>query len=367
MRSAPALALALAAALAPAGVAAQTLRADCTVQGIDAVADPSVVGARARFHPNANRSRDTLQSLDRAVPALRAIRADFASDPGLPRDHPWRRALALQLDSAIAEVERARDSIFTMLEQGADTTAALVAWGVIRQTRFEPVPIGADLHFPTTDPVVRLTGATAPGERQAVCWTARRASRVLEQLVAPAYVLTARALTATLRDWDRFDREGLSQFPWEAALNGRKGFCPLPVQGPPTCQWVLLHPSLGYSLRALGDGDDVTARLRGRQAVVVDVIGKVTYRDGWRSYRGWSLFALLGNQPPGAGLTLHLDRAVQVGAGIGVGPGGKWDRGLGYLSLDAYRWASDIPAKLQQRRDAVRGVRDRIVGGGESP
>jgi hypothetical protein len=265
----------------------------------------------------------------------------------------------VQLDSAVAEVARARDSAFVVLRDRGDTVLARLAWGRVMQTRFKPAfDEEVELHG------VPAIGDTMPAEaRQAACWTARRASRILEQLAGPVYAITARALTATLRDWDRYDREGLSQYPWEAALNGRKRFCPLPVQGPPPCQWVLLHPSVGYAVRALGDGGDLSARLSGRQAVVVDVIGRVRYRDGWRSYRGWSLFALLGNQPPGAGLTLHLDRAVQIGAGVGAGSSGRWDRGLGYLSLDAYRWAAEMPAKLRESRDAVQGVRDRMLGG----
>lgn len=355
---------ALAAILAGAASAAggQDLRTDCVATNLDTVTNTAQFGARERFHPNANRTRDTLNSLADAVSALRAIRADFAADPGLSGAHPWRQALLQQLDSAIGDVERTRDSVSVLMERSGDTTGAVLAWGAVAHVRFKAQFAGSGIDPAPGAPSIHVDNTTPAAERQAVCWAGRRAGRVLAQLAAGAMELTARALTATLRDWDHFDREGLSQYPWEAALNGRKGFCPLPVQGPPTCQWVIAHPSLGYALRDLGGSGDVAARLRGTQAVVVDVIGRIWYRNGWRSYRGWSAFALVGNQPPGAGLTLHLDRAVQIGAGVGVGPTGKWDRGIGYLSLDAYRWVSEMPAKLRDRREVVRRVRDIAAG-----
>ena len=76
--------------------------------------------------------------------------------------------------------------------------------------------------------------------------------------------------------WNNFNEKGLTPFPWELALNSYFYRPPPPDQvpfpKPPTSAWILLHPSVGISLKDT-KGED--AKLVG----IVEVLGR-----SWWSY-----------------------------------------------------------------------------------
>ena len=118
--------------------------------------------------------------------------------------------------------------------------------------------------------------------------------------------------------WELFLKEGRSQYPWEAFINGADPTIrPENIKFPPSRQWIVLHPELAVELstNALKD-------IKAKQSFLVDVVGHTFY--WWKNadnpgeglhYAGITAVASFRDDlRPGVGVMAHYGRYLNVGA-----------------------------------------------------
>ncbi|WP_447977942.1 hypothetical protein [Candidatus Nitrospira bockiana] len=140
-------------------------------------------------------------------------------------------------------------------------------------------------------------------------------NRLLADFKAPALKSTLKAIRDAAKRWELFLREGRSQYPWEAAVNGW-AIGAEDIQFPPSRQWILLHPELGVEISTHAVKD-----LQAKQSLLIDIVGHTWYRwrdssDPSKGLDYWGLAAvasLRDDMRPGIGVTAHYGRFIHVG------------------------------------------------------
>ena len=108
--------------------------------------------------------------------------------------------------------------------------------------------------------------------------------------------------------WSNFHTGSRAVFPWELVFNNlsyrgaSEGF-----SGPPSWQWLVLHPSIGLSYD--DDQDD-----KMQEAILVDIVGRYQWRWGGKDNaemkRPWGAAVAMSwtGDDPGYGLAVHLPK-----------------------------------------------------------
>ncbi|MBI3805302.1 MAG: hypothetical protein HY282_16250 [Nitrospirae bacterium] len=191
-------------------------------------------------------------------------------------------------------------------------------------------------------------------------------NRLLTDFKKPAIAQTTRAIENAKTRWEIYMREGMSQFPWEAAFNswtiGADN-----IQYPPMRQWILAHPELGVevSTKSL---KEITAK----QSLSIELIGQVWYRwkrlDHPESGLGWwgisAAASLRDDLRPGIGLIAHYGRFVTLGVlWHDVNRDGRWfnDPPFITMGIDLFRFAGDRAPAYQKKWERALEVRERFL------
>lgn len=190
-------------------------------------------------------------------------------------------------------------------------------------------------------------------------------NRLMTDFKQPAVRRTVQAIEDAQARWEIYLREGMSQFPWEAAFNSAMIGADN-IQYPPTRQWILMHPELGVeiSTRSL---KEVTAK----ESLAVELFGHVWYR--WRDLdkperglRWWGLSAaasLRGDLRPGIGFILHYGRFVTLGVSWhDPDEDGRWfnDAPFVMMGIDLFRFAEERTPAYQKKWERALEIRDRL-------
>lgn len=189
--------------------------------------------------------------------------------------------------------------------------------------------------------------------------------RLLTDFKKPAIGQTMGAIRNAQARWEIYLREGMSQFPWEAAFNswtiGADN-----IQYPPKRQWILMHPELGVeaSTRSL---KEVTAK----ESLAIELFGHVWYR--WRNpdqpergLRWWGISAaasLRDDLRPGIGFIAHYGRFVTVGVTWhDPDEDGRWfnDAPFILMGIDLFRFAEERAPSYQKRWERALEIRERL-------
>jgi hypothetical protein len=190
-------------------------------------------------------------------------------------------------------------------------------------------------------------------------------NHLLTDFKQPAIRQTVRAIENAQARWEIYLREGMSQFPWEAAFNswtiGADN-----IQYPPRRQWILIHPELGVevSTRSL---KEVTAK----ESLAIELFGHVWYR--WRNLnqpekglRWWGISAavsLRDDLRPGVGFIAHYGRFVTLGiTWHDPDEDGRWfnDAPFVMMGIDLFRFAEDRVPSYQKKWERALEIRERL-------
>ena len=190
-------------------------------------------------------------------------------------------------------------------------------------------------------------------------------NRLLTDFKMPAIHTSMTAIRNAKTRWEIYMHEGMSQFPWEAALNGWLIGADN-IQYPPTHQWILAHPELGVevSTRSL---KEITAK----ESLSIELFGHIWYH--WKrldspeaGLRWWGLSAavsLRDDQRPGVGFVAHYGRFVTLGIlWHDVNRDGRWfnDAPFVMMGIDLFRFAEDRAPAYQKKWERALEVRERL-------
>lgn len=189
------------------------------------------------------------------------------------------------------------------------------------------------------------------------------ANRLLTDFKKPALTVTAKAIKDAKERWEILMREGMSQYPWEAAFNGwviGGGT----IQFPPSRQWVLVHPELGVEISTDGIKD-----LRAKEVMAIELAGHVWYR--WRDIdkpakglNWWGVSAaasLRDDIRPGIGFMAHYGRFLTLGLTWHDDDNdSKWFDGAPYviMGIDLFRFAEDRVPRYQKKIEEALEIRE---------
>lgn len=190
-------------------------------------------------------------------------------------------------------------------------------------------------------------------------------NRLLTDFKQPALRQTVRAIENAKGRWEIYLREGMSQFPWEAAFNswtiGADN-----IQYPPTRQWILMHPELGVEINT-NSLKEITAK----ESLAIELFGHVWYH--WRNLdqpekglRWWGLSAaasLRDDLRPGIGFIAHYGRFVTFGiTWHDPDEDGRWfnDAPFVMMGIDLFRFAEERTPAYQKQWERALDARERI-------
>jgi hypothetical protein len=185
----------------------------------------------------------------------------------------------------------------------------------------------------------------APGEARQ--W--RLLENALSNLVYEQVALVSEANIQEMRHavdrWENFLDRGYSQMPWESLING--WLIKPPELGPPSHQWLLLHPAAGLEL-----GVDPLDETRMKEAMQVELLGHIWYRgEDLGDYWGVSsTMSLREDLAPGVGAQVHFMRNWTLGV--------SWhdvdEDPFVCLSVDLFRFAKQNVSKYVEKYEDVR-------------
>lgn len=190
-------------------------------------------------------------------------------------------------------------------------------------------------------------------------------SHLLTDLKKPALRETVQAIENAKARWEIFMRQGMSQFPWEAAFNSW-AIGADDIQYPPRRQWILAHPELGVEV-STNRLIDLTAK----QSLSIELVGHVWYR--WKNLekpetglRWWGISAaasLRDDLRPGVGLVGHWGRFVTLGIlWHDADRDGGWfdDPPFLMFGIDLFRFADDRAPAYQKKWERALQARERM-------
>ena len=196
-------------------------------------------------------------------------------------------------------------------------------------------------------------------------YRAEIANCLLTDLKRPLLKENVQAIRNAERRWDLFMKDGMSQYPWEAAVNGwiiGGGS----IEYPPTRQWIVAHPELGVEV-STHKFADMTAK----EALLIEALGHVWYRwkdknDPAEGLRWWGISAaatLRDDMGPGLGLVVHYGRLITAGITWHreVGQGGWFEKSpYVVFGIDLFRFAEDRVPRYQQKVKEALAAREKL-------
>src|SRR6476661_579507 len=180
------------------------------------------------------------------------------------------------------------------------------------RTYFSGLPIQV-----TFDELEALKGDRAEDRAKDFLFRAQTVDRLLNQMKKSSREATIQGIRNAAMRWELFLKEGRSQYPWEAFINGLDPTIrPENIKFPPSRQWIVLHPELAVELSTHSFKD-----IRAKQSLLVDVVGHTFYwwsnRDDpsqGLSYAGITAVASFrDDMRPGIGVMAHYGRYVNGG------------------------------------------------------
>ena len=255
-----------------------------------------------------------------------------------------------QLDSAHARLARLASS--TSRDQLTE-----------ERRRLGPMVFNAEVRdgravlFRGTGDEIELTDSSAQGTRRAVCYHAAVMRSVLDRYTQPGRAAAAAVIEAKRVRWEHYFERGYSQLPWELFLNSRLARKAADLD-PPTRQLILLHPSVGLEVPTRSIRD-----LTRQDAVALELLGWIRYRNDYRDYLGLSgVVTFTEGLGTGVGPFLHFGRVAKVGyvfrARRTDASGARKQDGV-LISVDLYKYLADRKAQVET---ALAGVRSTIGG-----
>ena len=143
--------------------------------------------------------------------------------------------------------------------------------------------------------------------------------RIVARLSLPGRVELAERTRRADARWSAYFSSARSQLPWELLLNSALYDAdrePLAIKGPPTSQWIVMHPSLGVAYTT-NRSDDID------QAIVLELVGYYRWRWGGenkaeirRPFGGSLVLSFDGRDDPAIGAMVHLPRNWSLGGTI---------------------------------------------------
>lgn len=190
--------------------------------------------------------------------------------------------------------------------------------------------------------------------------------QLLNDFKRPAIEATVNAIAAAERRWDLYLKEGMSQFPWEAAINGwliGGGS----IEFPPRRQWIVLHPELGVEVST-----DGLESLRAKESGTIELLGHVWYRWPGRDrpeaeLRWWGVAAaatLRDDLRPGLGVIGHYGRFVTLGViWHDTDADDDWFDQAPFvmMGIDLFRFASERAPAFQKRAERALALRRALL------
>jgi hypothetical protein len=209
----------------------------------------------------------------------------------------------------------------------------------------------AELFRGTADDIV-FTDSSAQGVRRTVCYHAAVTRAVLDRYTRPGRAAAAAFIEAKRVSWGHYFERGYSQLPWELYLNSLRARSGANLD-PPTKQLILLHPSVGFEIPGRSIRD-----LTAQNAVALELLGWITYRNDYRDYLGLSgVVTFTERLGTGVGPFVHFGRVAKAGYIFRLrrtnADGEQLGDGL-LISVDLYKYLSDRQAQLQKTLDIVR-------------
>lgn len=190
--------------------------------------------------------------------------------------------------------------------------------------------------------------------------------RFLTDFKKPAIRQTVRAIENARLRWEVYMREGMSQFPWEAAFNSWTIGAD-DIQFPPLRQWILLHPELGVAV-STNRLQEMTAK----ESLSIELLGHLWYR--WKNVekpeaglRWWGLSAvaaLRDDLRPGIGLLAHYGRFVTVRVTWhDADEDGRWFNDAPFIlfGIDLFRFAENRVPAYQKKWEKALELRGRLL------
>lgn len=170
----------------------------------------------------------------------------------------------------------------------------------------------------TFDELETLPGENAQTKATDFLFRVQTVDRLLNHMKESSLQATVQGIRNAATRWELFLKEGRSQYPWEAFINGiDPAIRPENIKFPPSRQWIVLHPELAVELstNALKD-------IKAKQSFLVDVVGHTFY--WWKNadnpaeglhYAGITAVASFRDDlRPGIGVMAHYGRYLNVGA-----------------------------------------------------
>lgn len=170
----------------------------------------------------------------------------------------------------------------------------------------------------TFDELEALPGGKAEAKAKDFLFRVQTVDRLLNHMKESSLHATVQGIRNAAMRWELFLKEGRSQYPWEAFINGiDPAIRPENIKFPPSRQWIVLHPELAVELstNALKD-------IKAKQSFLVDVVGHTFY--WWKNsdnpaeglqYAGITAVASFRDDlRPGIGVMAHYGRYLNVGA-----------------------------------------------------
>ena len=216
---------------------------------------------------------------------------------------------------------------------------------------------GRAMLFRGTADEIALTDSSAQGTRRAVCYHAAVMRSVLDRYTQPGRAAAAAVIEAKRVRWEQYFERGYSQLPWELFLNSRLARNAAELD-PPMRQLILLHPSVGLEVPARSIRD-----LTRQDAVALELLGWIRYRNDYRDYLGLSgVVTFTEGLGTGIGPFFHFGRVAKIGYVIRARrtdeSGARRQDGV-LISVDLYKYLADRKAQVET---ALAGVRSTIGG-----
>ena len=204
-----------------------------------------------------------------------------------------------------------------------------------------------------------------PTQREDFLYRVETVNCLLSDFKNPLLKVNVQAIRRAEKRWDLFMKQGMSQYPWEAAANGwliGGGS----IEFPPTRQWIVAHPELGVEI-STHRISDMTAK----ESLLIEVIGHVWYRwldanDPAEGLRWWGIAAaatLRDDMGPGIGFIFHYGRFVTAGVTWHRESGeGGWLQKSPYVvfGIDLFRFAEDRVPRYQQKAKDALAAREKL-------
>jgi len=174
---------------------------------------------------------------------------------------------------------------------------------------------------------------------------------VLKHFVAPIQNAQLNAIRDANVRWDNYMKNGYSQLPWEALLNG--AVLNFHAFDPPDKQWIIVHPSLGleFSTAAFKTTEF-------QEALNLEILGFIAYfGEQGKNFMGASASIMMRDDlGPGIGPVVHFAKNMSLGvAWHDTNDNDKLDDPpFVFMTVDLFRFLDTESSKFKAEMDKVK-------------